>query len=76
MAKYPTPHINAAPDDFGKTVLMPGDPKRSAYIAKNFFEEKRFFKAGNIVVLNILVTYSHKSQNIFYPLMYFIYQPN
>jgi succinate dehydrogenase/fumarate reductase cytochrome b subunit (b558 family) len=36
MAKYPTPHINATPEDFGKTVLMPGDPKRSAYIAKTF----------------------------------------
>ncbi len=34
--KYPTPHINATPDDFAKTVLMPGDPKRSAFIAKNF----------------------------------------
>ena len=41
MAKYPTPHINATPDDFGKTVLMPGDPKRSAYIAKNFLEDAR-----------------------------------
>ena len=41
MAKYPTPHINATPEDFGKTVLMPGDPKRSAYIAKNFFEGAR-----------------------------------
>jgi purine-nucleoside phosphorylase len=41
MAKYPTPHINATPEDFGKTVLMPGDPKRSAYIAKNFLENAR-----------------------------------
>lgn len=41
MAKYPTPHINATPEDFGKTVLMPGDPKRSAYIAKTFFENAR-----------------------------------
>lgn len=35
---YPTPHINAKPSDFGKTVLMPGDPLRSQYIAKNFIE--------------------------------------
>ena len=42
MAKYPTPHINATPDDFGKTVLMPGDPKRSAYIAKNLFDFHNF----------------------------------
>lgn len=33
---YPTPHINASPDDFAKTVLMPGDPKRSRFIAENF----------------------------------------
>ena len=35
---YPTPHIKATPDDFGKTVLMPGDPLRSKYIAENFLE--------------------------------------
>ena len=35
---YPTPHINATPDDFAKTVLMPGDPLRSKYIAENFLE--------------------------------------
>ncbi len=34
--KYPTPHIDAKPNDFAKTVLMPGDPLRSEYIAKNF----------------------------------------
>ena len=34
----PTPHINAAPDAFGKTVLMPGDPLRAKYIAENFLE--------------------------------------
>ena len=33
---YPTPHINASPSDFAPTVLMPGDPKRSAFIAENF----------------------------------------
>lgn len=36
MANYPTPHINAAPDDFAKTVLMPGDPLRAKFIAENF----------------------------------------
>jgi len=35
---YPTPHINAKPEDFGKTVLMPGDPLRSKFIAENFLE--------------------------------------
>ena len=38
MANYPTPHINAKPGDFGKTVLMPGDPLRAKFIAENFLE--------------------------------------
>ena len=39
MAKnYPTPHINATPSDFAKTVLMPGDPLRSKFIAENFLK--------------------------------------
>lgn len=38
MLSYPTPHIKAAPGDFGKTVLMPGDPKRSKMIADRFLE--------------------------------------
>ncbi|MBR5516082.1 MAG: purine-nucleoside phosphorylase [Clostridia bacterium] len=33
---YPTPHINAIPSDFANTVLMPGDPKRAEFIAKEF----------------------------------------
>ena len=35
---YPTPHINAVPGDFGKTVLMPGDPLRSKFIAETYLE--------------------------------------
>ena len=38
MLTTPTPHIAAAPGDFGKTVLMPGDPLRSKFIAENFLE--------------------------------------
>ena len=38
---YPTPHINATPEDFAKTVLMPGDPLRSKFIAENFLENAR-----------------------------------
>ena len=38
MANYPTPHIHAKPGDFGKTVLMPGDPLRSKFIADNYLE--------------------------------------
>lgn len=36
-----TPHINASPEDFGKTVLLPGDPLRSKFIAENFLENPR-----------------------------------
>ena len=38
MLKTPTPHIEAKPGDFGKTVLMPGDPLRSKFIAETFLE--------------------------------------
>jgi purine-nucleoside phosphorylase len=38
---YPTPHINASPADFAKTVLMPGDPLRSKFVAENFLENAR-----------------------------------
>lgn len=38
MKNYPTPHINATPDDFAQTVLMPGDPLRSKFVAKNMLE--------------------------------------
>lgn len=38
MANYPTPHINATPSDFAKTVLMPGDPLRAKFIAENFLD--------------------------------------
>ena len=41
MANYPTPHIQASPADFGQTVLMPGDPLRSKFIAENFLENTR-----------------------------------
>lgn len=34
----PTPHISAKQGDFAKTVLMPGDPLRSKFIAENFLE--------------------------------------
>ena len=34
----PTPHINAKAGDFAPTVLMPGDPLRSKFIAETFFE--------------------------------------
>ena len=33
-----TPHNNAKPGDFAKTVLMPGDPLRAKFIAETFLE--------------------------------------
>lgn len=39
MASYPTPHIAAKPEDFAKTVLMPGDPLRSKFIAETFLTD-------------------------------------
>ena len=39
MANYPTPHINARPEDFAETVLMPGDPLRSKFIAETFLTD-------------------------------------
>lgn len=38
MNAYPTPHINASPSDIAKTILMPGDPLRAEFIAKEFLE--------------------------------------
>ncbi len=39
MANFPTPHINAAPSDFAKTVLMPGDPLRAKFVAEEFLTD-------------------------------------
>ncbi|MCQ2478303.1 MAG: purine-nucleoside phosphorylase [Clostridia bacterium] len=38
---YPTPHINAKPEDFAKTVLMPGDPLRAKFIADNYLTDAK-----------------------------------
>ena len=39
MLAAPTPHIAAMPGDFGKTVLMPGDPLRAKFIAESFLTD-------------------------------------
>lgn len=36
---YPTPHNSAMPEDFAKTVLMPGDPLRAKHVAENFLHD-------------------------------------
>ena len=41
MANYPTPHNSASPEDFAKTVLMPGDPLRAKFIAENFLTDAK-----------------------------------
>ena len=35
----PTPHISAKAGDFARTVLMPGDPLRSEFIAKTYLKD-------------------------------------
>ena len=39
--KFHTPHIKATPDDFAKTVLMPGDPLRSKFVAENLLTDAK-----------------------------------
>jgi len=34
-----TPHISCSPEDFAKTVLMPGDPLRAKFIADTYLED-------------------------------------
>ena len=34
-------HVRAEPGDFAESVLLPGDPRRAQYIAKNFFEDAK-----------------------------------
>ena len=41
MSNEYTPHIKATKADFAKTVLMPGDPLRSKFIAETFLENPR-----------------------------------
>jgi purine-nucleoside phosphorylase len=43
MLSYPTAHIKATPEQIAKTVLMPGDPKRSELVAKKFLKDAVMF---------------------------------
>lgn len=40
---YPTPHIQAVPEDIASTVLMPGDPLRAEFIAKQYLKDAVLF---------------------------------
>ena len=76
---YPTPHINSTPDQISKTVLMPGDPLRAEFVARNFLENATLFNnvrgvCGYICLLlrhsavekvgNKLVCYAFAQKNI------------
>lgn len=37
----PTPHISAPKGAFAKTVILPNDPKKSAYIAQKFLQDSK-----------------------------------
>ena len=74
MMKYPTPHINAKPGDFGKTVLMPGDPLRSQFIAETFLENPVLVNNVRGVKVSVMASgmgmpsigiYSHELYNVF-----------
>lgn len=41
MSIIKTPHIQADPADFARTVLMPGDPLRAKFIAETYLEKPR-----------------------------------
>lgn len=41
MNNISTPHINAKKTDFAKTILMPGDPLRSKYIAEKYLTDAK-----------------------------------
>ena len=43
MAGNSTPHNAAIPGDIAKTVLMPGDPLRAEFIAKNYLDNAKCF---------------------------------
>lgn len=59
-----TPHNEAKLEDIEKTVLMPGDPLRSKYIAENFLEDAKLINS----VRNMLAytgTYKGKKLTVF-----------
>ena len=56
-----TPHNEANKDDIAKIVLMPGDPKRAEYIAKNYLTD---YKLVNTVRNMYAFTGTYKGKRI------------
>ena len=62
----PTPHNTAKIGDFAKTVLMPGDPKRSEYIAKTYLENAVLELNNSSMAANLTkITKSKENKNYF-----------
>ena len=50
MANIPTPHIDAKEGQIADSILLPGDPLRAKFIAKNFLTDvKQFNRTRNIL---------------------------
>ena len=58
-----TPHINAEPGDFARSVLMPGDPLRAKFIADTFLEDAKLVTSVRNV-LGFTGTYNGKRVSV------------
>lgn len=56
-----TPHIESKQEDIAKVVIMPGDPKRAEYIAKNYLDD---YKLINEVRGELAFTGYYKGKKI------------
>lgn len=63
MVKLPTPHIEANLGEIEKTVIMPGDPLRTKFIADNFLENVKCFNAVRNI-LGFTGTYNGKAVSV------------
>ena len=56
-----TPHISSKKEEIAKDVIMPGDPKRAEYIAKNYLED---YKLVNEVRGMLAFTGKYKGKKV------------
>ena len=56
-----TPHISSKKEEIAKDVIMPGDPKRAEYIAKNYLED---YKLVNEVRGMLAFTGKYKGKRV------------